>query len=50
VKQLGEEILVGEPHIVLLARSPMNHTEDDDGKLTDAATFNAEQHIAFFQQ
>jgi hypothetical protein len=49
-KQLSEQILVGEPHIVLLACSPINHTEDDDGKATDAVTFNAEQNIEFFQE
>jgi hypothetical protein len=50
VKQLGEQILVGEPHIVLLACSPMNHTEDDNSEITDTVTFNAEQHIEFFQE
>jgi hypothetical protein len=45
-----QQVLVGEPHIVLLVCSPMNHTEDDNGKVTDALTFNTEQHIEFFQE
>jgi hypothetical protein len=48
VRQLGEEILVGIPHIVLLSCSPMNHKGEDGGELTEAVMFNAEQHIEFF--